>query len=186
MGRSVPASSIEARHLLIRLGASTRLMQHVDLVGEAASQILSSLKQTDIRVDEEFVHIGVVLHDAGKVLHPAELERAGSRHERAGEALRRNEGVSPAIARVCVSHANWREDVTPRLEELIIALADKLWKGARVAELEERVIRRAAELSGRPYWDLFVVLDSAFQAVADGAASRLARSQADEQPDIRD
>lgn len=76
---------------------------------------------------------------------------------------------------MCRSHAGWR-DLAQTLEELVIALADKLWKGSRVTELEELVISRAASSSRRDRWELFTPLDSLFEEVASSAESRLSRS----------
>lgn len=123
-----------------------------------------------------FVRVGVVLHDAGKVLHPAELDPPGETHEPAGEALLLQHGVSPEVARVCVSHARW-QSMSVSFEEVVIALADKLWKGVRHRALEEQVIDAAAERLGTERWDVFVRLDSAFEHIASlgcNAGRRLA------------
>jgi hypothetical protein len=63
------------------------------------------------------------------------------------------------------------------LEELLVALADKLWKGVRNSALEERVIDEVANATGRSRWDLFVELDSLFEEVAADGSSRLERSR---------
>ncbi len=84
--------------------------------------------------------------------------------------------MSPEVARICCSHARWRQmDVS--LEDLIVALADKLWKGVRTAELEERVVDEIARSLGKDRWSLFVTLDTAFEQIAEGGAERLARSR---------
>lgn len=62
------------------------------------------------------------------------------------------------------------------VDELVVALADKLWKGARVPELEELVIAKASAASNQDRWSLFTALDSLFEEVASGADDRLARS----------
>jgi hypothetical protein len=64
------------------------------------------------------------------------------------------------------------------LEELVIALSDKLWKGVRVAELEERVLLEAEARTGLDRWELFIPLDSCFEKVAEEGHSRLERSRA--------
>jgi hypothetical protein len=64
------------------------------------------------------------------------------------------------------------------LEELLIALADTLWKGLRRTALEEAVVDAAAARLGKDRWDLFVPLDSVFESIADDGASRLERSRA--------
>lgn len=38
--------------------------------------------------------IGIALHDAGKVLFPAELDRPGSQHEAAGERMLLEQGIA--------------------------------------------------------------------------------------------
>ena len=128
-----------------------------------------------IPVDAEFVRVGVVLHDAGKTIHREELDGPGSSHEPTGERLLLRHGATGDVARVCRSHARWR-DVAERFEELVIGLADKLWKGARVTELEELVIDRAAAAAGRDRWALYAQLDAVFEKIAAGADGRLSRS----------
>jgi hypothetical protein len=104
----------------------------------------------------------VILHDAGKILHPAELDGGGNAHEPAGERRLVEQGVSVERARICISHARWAEMlVTP--EELLVAPADKLWKGVRNAVLEERVVDRVVASLHRDRWATFVELDTLFE-----------------------
>jgi hypothetical protein len=63
------------------------------------------------------------------------------------------------------------------LEELLIALADKLWKGVRNQELEELVISRVSDILRQDRWELFVTLDSVFEQIASRGNERLDRSQ---------
>lgn len=170
-----PATRTSAMQLLGEVGAPARLRRHVELVGEAADMLLHGFADLGIPLDADYVHVGVVLHDVGKTIHHAELDAPGNAHEAAGEALLLARGVSPEVARVCRTHAQWREQETT-LEERVIALADKLWKGARVTELEELVIDRAARATQRDRWALFTALDALFEGVAGSADARLARS----------
>jgi hypothetical protein len=170
-----PSSRAEAMRLLADVGAPPRFLRHAELVGEAAEDLLAGLAKLNIPLDGEFVRVGVVLHDAGKAVHRDELDSPGSSHEPTGERLLLQRGATDDVARVCRSHAQWR-DVAETFEELVIALADKLWKGARVTELEELVIDRAAATAGRDRWELFTHLDAVFERVAAGADGRLARS----------
>ncbi|WP_242545885.1 hypothetical protein [Amycolatopsis sp. MtRt-6] len=48
--------------------------------------------------------------------------------------------------------------------------ADKVWKGKRVPELEQRV----AERLGGPPWETFLALDDELERIASGADARLA------------
>ena len=83
--------------------------------------------------------------------------------------------AAPEVARCCLSHGRWDEmDVS--FDELLVALADNLWKGKRNEPLERRVVEGAASLRGGPFWDLFVPMDSLFESIAAGGEDRLARS----------
>lgn len=170
-----PTSPTDAFRLLTGLGASARLLRHVELVGEAADALLDALADLGVAVDRSFVRVGVVLHDAGKVIHTEELAATGALHEAAGERLLLERDVSPELARVCRSHAQWASMVVS-FEELLVALADKLWKGVRHPELEDRVMAEAAARRGVQKWDVFIPLDNAFEAIAAHGDARLARS----------
>jgi len=79
-----PDSSAKALALLKDLGAPTRLLRHVELVAEAADILLMELRSLGLTVHDEFVRVGVILHDAGKVLYVNELLQSGAEHEPAG------------------------------------------------------------------------------------------------------
>ena len=93
----------QAYRLLGELGASQRLLVHVQLVGEAADRLIVEYYRLGIDFDERLIRLGVALHDAGKINHPAELDVPGSMHEPAGEALLLANGVQPEVARFCVT-----------------------------------------------------------------------------------
>jgi hypothetical protein len=158
------------------LGAPPRLLKHLQLVGEAAEELMQAYESLGIGFDRTTIELGVAVHDAGKILHPSELTGPGSDHEQAGEALMLANDVQPDIARCCVSHAAWRSPGTS-FEELSVALADKLWKGKREAELELRVIDAIAHRCSVERWDIFAELDGAFEEIASSGAARLERSQ---------
>jgi hypothetical protein len=66
--------------------------------------------------------------------------------------------------------------MTCSLEELLVALADALWKGVRRPELEQKVVAAVALRLGLEPWSIFVPLDTCFEKIADGGMDRLARS----------
>jgi hypothetical protein len=166
----------DAHRLLKKLGASERLLTHLLLVGEAASELTEQLDRAGIKFNANLVELGVAVHDAGKIKFPAELDGPGSNHEPAGEQLMLANGVQPEVAHCCVSHAAWQaSDVS--FEERLVALSDKLWKGKREESLELLVIDEAAARLGKSRWDLFPELDSAFEAIAAEGPSRLERSR---------
>jgi len=166
----------EAVALLKELGAPPRLVTHGRLVAEAADLLLTKLRKLGIAIDEPWVRAGAVLHDVGKIQHPAELDAPGAAHEEAGLALLLARGIDPRIARCCVSHAAWQK-MECSLEEILVALADGLWKGVRRPVLEGRVIVEIAERSERDRWAAFVELDTCFEEIADDGPGRLLRSR---------
>lgn len=165
----------QAFDLLDSLGAPKHLLMHVSLVGEAADLILNKLEQVGVKIDFDFVRIGVAIHDAGKIVHTHEMTGPGSDHEPEGQKILLENGVSEKIARCCMSHARWR-NMDCSIEELLVALSDKLWKGNRVESLELEVIDRVANLIGKERWDIFADLDSHFELIAAGGHDRLNRS----------
>jgi hypothetical protein len=173
-------SPAEAYELLKRLGASDRLIRHARVVSEAADALIMEFHEVGIPLNALVVQLGAVLHDAGKIIHPEELAHTGSLHEHTGEALLLGHQVQPEIARCCRSHGAWNlPDVT--LEERVVALADKLWKGKREAELELLVIDEAAARLKVSRWDIFERLDSAFEEIASNGAARLEQSRRQDQ-----
>lgn len=165
----------EAFDLLDKINAPKHLKIHVMLVGEAADELIEFFETMSLVIDSDFIRTGVVIHDIGKTIHLNEMTDIGSQHEPDGEKLLLKYGASAMLARVCMSHARWHE-MECSLEELLIALSDKLWKGKRVQELEEKVIDAIAERKQLEKWDVFTDLDSKFEEIASGGYERLQRS----------
>lgn len=74
-----------------------------------------------------------------------------------------------------MTHASW-DSPDIEIEDLLVALADKLWKGKRDDDLERRVADLIARTAQREAWAVFDNLDSICEAIAADAADRLARS----------
>jgi HD superfamily phosphodiesterase len=168
----------DAYELLKRLDAPDHLIRHARLVGEAADLLLGKFKELGVTCDVRRVELGAALHDAGKILHPNELFEAGSLHEQAGQELLLAHGVQPEVARICVSHGAWDAEGVS-LEERMVALADKLWKGKRESDLELGMIDEIAVRLGLSRWDVFERLDTAFEEIAAGGVERLQQSRAE-------
>jgi hypothetical protein len=160
--------------LLARLGAPVRLLRHHELVAEAAREIVEGLDEFRGAFDPGTVVVGAALHDAGKVTHPDEMHGPGHRHEEEGRRMLEEQGLGD-LARFCVTHARFDDPELP-LDDLLVALADKLWKGKRFDALERRIVERLAAGAGRPFWDVFAVADDLFERIAAGGDRRLARS----------
>ena len=162
--RPLPATAAE---LLRALDAPPRLGAHLRVVHDVAWSLTDTLgrRWPALEFDTTAVLFGAATHDIGKVLHPAELTGPGTAHEAAGEDLLLRYGVPAHLARFAASHGScWtRPDKT--LDELLVSLADTVWKGSRLRRLEQRV----TALTGRPS-DLADIL----RALAAGAPHRLA------------
>jgi hypothetical protein len=166
----------DAYVFLRELGASSKLIIHVKLVAEASELLIAKLRLLDIGFDISFVRLGVAFHDAGKILHPEELQIKGINHEAAGEQLLLANGIDNELARCCRSHGQW-QNMECTLEELLVALADTLWKGKRSQDLENLVVKRLSKQYSRDYWELFMEMDACFEKIAEDGYSRLMRSR---------
>lgn len=172
-----PRTPSDAIRWLAAIGTHPWLVRHHELVLEAAESLLDGLhRRLDLRVDRGRVLLGAALHDVGKRLHPAEMHLAGHAHEQAGEQFLREAGFDPRIARIAVTHASWSE---PRadLEDRLVALADKLWKGKRDEQLEAALLDEIAARLERDRWSVFDPFDTLCDEIAAGGPDRLRRSQ---------
>ena len=162
-------NSDDAIRWLVSAGAHPWLVRHHELVVEAARELVNGLTFV---FDAQLVLVGAALHDAGKIEHPEEMSAPGKQHEAAGERLLLAAGFGERIARVCVTHAAW---ASPRaqVEDRLIALADKLWKGKRDEALEAALVKEIAALSGSSPWTVFAELDALCEAIAAGGDDRL-------------
>ncbi|NRQ35916.1 HD domain-containing protein [Nonomuraea sp. NN258] len=170
--RPLPARVAE---LLTSLNCPPRLAAHLRLVHDVAWRITdwAGRRHPDLDLDVPAVLFGAATHDIGKVLHVAELSGPGSAHETAGRDLLLRHGVDAGLARFAATHASWTDPGTT-LEDLLVSLADKVWKNKRVPELEDLVVNHLATATGRPPWEEFAALDEFLTRLGDGADERLA------------
>ncbi len=170
--RPLPAHVV---HLLLALQAPPRLAAHLRAVHDVAAQLLAWLHRLypNLAVDHDAVLFGAATHDIGKLEHRHELTGPGCAHEPAGHQLLLRHGVAEHLARFALTHAQWdRDDATT--EELLVSLADKIWKGKRVADLEQRIVQRLATADGQQPWETFLRLDDALTRITEDAEARLA------------
>ena len=170
--RPLPADVAE---LLAELGAPPRLVAHLRAVHEVAAQLVDWVGRhcPGLAVDPEAVLFGAATHDIGKVLHIEELSGPGARHEESGRELLLARGVPARLARFAGTHASWRAPGVG-VDDLLVSLADKVWKNKRVADLEDLVVAELSRAGGRPVWEEFLELDEFLTAVGEGADRRLA------------
>jgi hypothetical protein len=165
---------LRAAELLQELDAPPRLVAHLRAVHDVARQLVDWVERhcPALVVDREAVLFGAATHDVGKTLHVAELSGPGSAHEEAGRELLLAHGVAPGSARFAATHASWdAPDVT--IEDLLVSLADKIWKNKRVPALEDLVVAEIGRAGGRPAWQAFMELDDFLTGIGAGADGRL-------------
>ncbi|YCK42779.1 phosphohydrolase [Actinomadura sp. ATCC 39365] len=161
--------------LLSDVGSPLRLVAHLRAVHDVAYQLVAWLEKhrPTLIFDREAVLFGAATHDIGKAVHLGELSGPGAAHEEAGQALLLGRGVNPEHARFAATHASWtRQDVG--LEDLLVSLADKVWKNKRVPDLEDLIVARLSEATGRATWEEFIALDEILSHIGERADERLA------------
>ncbi len=169
-------SDRDAILFLKSINAPSRLVLHHLLVVEAAQELVKGLQNKfKFNFDPDLVLVGAAIHDCGKIVHPHEMTNPGNQHEISGEQLLLSHEVSPEIARFCRTHASWYENDTV-LEDWLVALADKLWKGCREKDLESKIISYIAQQTKFPEWEVFVEADLLFEEIAAKGSIRLQRS----------
>ena len=166
----------EAFELLRALGASDRLLLHAEIVSEVAVLLAQLCKNADASIDPALVEIGAIIHDSGKIIHVNELSEPGNKHEAAGNKLMLENGASREQARFCLSHAQFNQ-MSVSLEELTVALADKIWKGKRVVDLELKFLQQIALSSGKDQWVIYSDIDDSLESIASEGDIRLERSK---------
>jgi HD superfamily phosphodiesterase len=163
-----------AQDLLQSLDASPRLIAHLRAVHDVAWQLTDWVQRhCPVEFDRSAVLFGAAIHDIGKTVHVGELSGPGSDHEPAGYEILLSCGVEPRLARFARNHASWHAEGID-LEDLLVSLADKVWKGKRVPELEQLVTDRLASASGQEPWQAFMALDDELSRIAEDADRRLA------------
>lgn len=171
----LPRLPSQAEEILRELGVPPRLGAHLRVVHAAACELTQWLElfYPAFVFDRDAVLFGAAVHDVGKTLHPGELKGPGAEHEEDGYLLLLAKGVDARLARFARTHAAWdRLQVQP--EDLLVSLADTVWKGKRVADLEDAVIGALARATDSERWEVFSSLDEALQQITEAADDRLA------------
>jgi len=171
--RQLPQATV---NLLRQLAAPPRLVAHLRLVHDVAASLVERVTATfpEVTFSREEVLFGASIHDFGKVIERSELNRSGTQHEQRGIELLRSMGISDDRVRFAYSHGNWDKMPSVSLEDLLVALADKCWKGKRVDELESKIAALLSAASKKPEWACFAELDEIVQELTKDADARLA------------
>lgn len=164
----------EIQNVLRRLDVCPRLAAHLSLVHDAALEIVIGLAQhfPDLQIDQHAVCFGAGTHDLGKVLHLNELTGPGNQHENDGPSLLEQHGIPPHLARFARTHGAWDREAL-EIEDLLVGLADTIWKGQRIGPLEDLIVSRIAEATGKAKWEVFDTLDKIVTVIAEKGDERL-------------
>ena len=163
----------EIESVFSTLGVPPRVYAHSLLVHDVANKLLEKINGTwrNLNINKYLVLFGAAAHDIGKTDYINELSEEGHKHEWEGFRLLRSLGFSEERSQFAASHALWSESST--LEELAVSLADKIWKGSRVPELEDLAVIKIATVTNRERWKVFRSLDTIIQAIARDSDKRL-------------
>lgn len=160
----------EAVALLRRVSAPPRLIAHMVLVHDAAATLIERIDQrfSGLTFDRDAVLFGAAVHDIGKA-----MVESGDRHDKRGLELLRDMGVPEHKARFAYTHRNWSaKDVT--FEDLLVAMADKWWKGKRVEKLESKAVDYLARACNKRQRACYHALHEILEFLAQDAPARLA------------
>jgi HD domain len=165
----------EVQEICRDVDAPLRLVAHLILVHDVAVKLAVEVSNAwpEVKFEKREVSFGAATHDMGKAAYPEELSFPGHKHEQAGAALLEDQGVSENLARFAYTHANWRDNRVTGIEDLMVALADNLWKGKRLGELEDRFVGLVATRTGKEKWEIFAEFDQICERLASGADARL-------------
>ena len=163
----------EVETLCEKLQAQPKLLRHLQVVHDVATDLVEGLHRLFPKLvfDGDAVLFGAATHDLGKVLRNNELTGAGSNHEVDGPIVLQKAGVSPELSRFAGTHGTWNGDLP--LEDLLVALADALWKG-RLPQLEDIVARKIAAMLGVQEWEVFFFVDELANELSADGQERLA------------
>lgn len=166
---------LKVEQLLVANNAPPRLKAHLTLVHDVAHLLTDGIRASwpSVVFDNEAVLFGAAIHDVGKIVHPEELQGSGHAHESTGVQLLLQNGVAVPLARFARTHGQWKEQEVD-LEDLLVALADKVWKGKRDDALEQSVADIIAARSGEAVWQVWLQMDDLLSALAASADTRLA------------
>jgi len=168
----------QVQRLCNALTPPPRLVAHLRLVHDTAVDLVAGLGDCfpTLDYDADSVLFGAATHDLGKVLHPNELTATGNQHEQDGPFLLEQHGVPTSLSRFARTHGNWNREEDQPVEDLLVALADAIWKG-RCPELEGRVVKRIAAMISAEQWQVFLKFDDLAARLSADGQKRLAWQQ---------
>ncbi len=170
---------LEIVELLDTVQAPPRLRAHLALVHQAAVWLTERITAhwPMLAYDPEAVRIGAATHDIGKAVFPEEIMGPGRNHEAIGAGVLRDCGIPEVWTRFTRTHGQWAQEEDVTLEDLLVALADALWKGQRDDVLEDLCCHRIAQGCGLDPWRVSLRFYEMTEQIAAGAAERVVWQQ---------
>lgn len=165
---------VEVVEILENLHASPRLIAHLTLVHDTVLWVTTELDKLwpNLHYDKKAVLIGAATHDVGKAIYKDELSNPGKQHEEIGPSLLIQNGLPENYARFARTHSQWQVP-TVTLEDLLVALADKIWKGQRNQNLEDLLVAQLAQRNNEEAWEVYLKLDDLINQITKDADYRL-------------
>jgi hypothetical protein len=165
----------KALDILTKFGAPPRLIAHLIIVHDVATQLVQQLNISwpKLEYDQERVLLGAATHDVGKTLYTDELTGPGTRHEEIGPQLLLESGFPEPYARFARTHAQWDLEPSVQLEDVLVAFADTIWKGKRDEMLEQEISRQIALQCHKEIWKVYMKIDDIASNLAEDAHERI-------------
>lgn len=160
--------------LLDELDAPHNLRRHLTIVHSTASDLLLKIKNNipECNFNGRLILFGAGTHDIGKIQFRSELREKGNLHETAGYKILLEHGFSEKQSRFAKTHGNWRaENLT--IEDLLVTLSDKIWKGKRIIELEEQICQMISKQAKIDYWTIYLKFNSILENLALDADKKI-------------
>jgi len=166
----------QAEDICKSVHAPPRLQAHLILVHDVACSLTAEfgISFPEAKFTTDDVLFGAATHDIGKAICPEELVASRESHTKKGFSLLKSLGIPERRARFALTHRNWKDDTTVNIEDLLVALADKCWKGKRVSDLERLIVDEVVRLTGKDRWQVFLTLDGIIERLSADADERLA------------
>ncbi len=164
----------DIQRILDDLHCPALLVRHLILVYNVGLLLTKKiqLEFPNVTLLEEEIVFGTATHDIGKISFKKELSEKGKQHEQAGFETLIAYGINEKMARFTKTHGNWEQE-NIKIEDLIVALADKIWKGKRIDSLEEKLIKEISTGINSEYWTVYSKMDSIISEICLGADARL-------------
>lgn len=165
---------IQVTDLLEKYQAPVVLKRHLTLVYNTGIEICAQFAKewANLPFDKQEILFGAATHDIGKVIEINELHQKGNKHEQIGYELLLQNEIPENLARFAKTHGNWEEE-SLAIEDLMVTLADKIWKGKRIEALEERLTKEISIGTNTDYWQVYTKLDAILSKIALRADERL-------------